>query len=96
MRPDHSHVVISRGQRSIWFHCDPGYPRAWREGDTGKLLNNLVHANYPVYVVIGNKRIVFKKGLPPMEFQDDDAFAKYATDAKPIIRERMEDAIEGA
>lgn len=91
MRPDRSHVVISRGVKSIWFHCDPDYPDAWQKGNTHKLINNLVNLNnYPVYVVIGNKRLVLQKNKPIMTFTDNDAFANYSRE-QSVIREKVEE-----
>lgn len=73
MRPDRSHVVISRGMKSVWFHCDPGQPNAWRKGKIGELLNKLVHQNkFAVYVTIGRKRIVFRKNHIPVHFYDEE------------------------
>lgn len=65
-KPNKSHIVISRTPNAVWFHCDPGYPEAWRKGKIGELLNKLVDKKITVYVLIGQKRIIFRKGQLPI------------------------------
>ncbi len=84
MRPDISHVVITRGEsNTIWFHCDPGYPNNWRKGDTGQLLNKLVHAGRKVIITVANKRMVFEKGFPPVHFYDKDPLSMEQANGTP-------------
>lgn len=58
MRPDNSRVIIDSRDGNLVFHCNIGFPNAWKHKDFLPIIDRAIKAGKEVLVIHGSNRIL--------------------------------------
>jgi hypothetical protein len=80
-------LTLMPEQRFLLAHCERERPDAWRDGLPAVLISNFLHRRGFVLVLVGDRRVLLRYGLPPLFGSEEEIMSLLGVyDEPPVER----------